>query len=44
MKLASQVTLANGAGYPILLGPLPATEAALYLRVYPTQRVEVVLK
>lgn len=27
--------LASGAGYPVLLGPLPATEAALYLRAHP---------
>ncbi len=27
--------LASGAGYPVLLGPLPATEAALYLREHP---------
>ena len=27
--------LADGAGYPVLLGPLPATEAALYLKAHP---------
>lgn len=27
--------LADGAGYPLLLGPLPATEAALYLQTHP---------
>lgn len=27
--------LADGAGYPVLLGPLPASEAALYLRAHP---------
>ena len=27
--------LASGAGYPVLLGPLPATEAVLYLREHP---------
>lgn len=30
--------LADGAGYPVLLGPLPATEAALYLREHPALR------
>lgn len=30
--------LASGAGYPVLLGLLPATEAALYLREHPALR------
>ena len=33
--ITSRKPLADGAGYPVLLGPLPPSEAALYLRAHP---------
>jgi tetratricopeptide (TPR) repeat protein len=33
--ITSRRPLADGASYPVLLGPLPAAEAALYLKAHP---------